>query len=571
MHNTQILIDDNAVQPDVVPSREYESALSIQQLLDQSLSRLIHSIIKFVQLENKVNRVDGLIIGTGEADFTKGNTQYNLHVKDKVFQLIDVPGIEGNESRYVHLVKDAIAKAHMVVYVNGTNKKPETVTAKKIQSYLEYGTKVYPLINVRGFSDHYEFEEDRQSLDQHGGASGALSQTIDVLSAVLGKDVLIKGHCVQGLLAFSALAYDDGSKCSTIVPARNLDLGVAQQEFFDAFPTRQDMRTFSQIDAVARTIRSKVTTFQQDIVESNKGKVREILGQYLQVLQEQLANHKSFMKKTEPEFEKCIVASKNAISEFRRRMANTRRNHVNTLFNELLEASDNIVEEDFGDKDAISRRIQQEYKKRSTKVEKKVRKDIDESVKVLQQQMLQAVSRLMEDIEHVVFQQRATLSGSGSLSFGSDMVLGYDLGLRDFGSLVAKIGSYASTGAAIGASFMGIGAIPGAVIGAVVGAIMFAYGLFTSKASKIRKAQGKVREQLELERDKALDDVAVEVRKLVTSVTKELEGDLLKKINNMQAALLQPISIFEAQITRVTKLKNQLENMPYGTIQAVQP
>ncbi|XBY08216.1 hypothetical protein ABR759_00505 [Escherichia coli] len=49
--------------------------------------------------------MDGLIIGTGEADFTKDNTHYNLRIDDKDFQLIDVPGIEGNETCYTHLVK----------------------------------------------------------------------------------------------------------------------------------------------------------------------------------------------------------------------------------------------------------------------------------------------------------------------------------------------------------------------------------------------------------------------------------------------------------------------------------
>ncbi|MGK7630651.1 hypothetical protein ACSRCY_22255, partial [Salmonella enterica] len=55
-----------------------------------------------------------------------------------------------------------------------------------------------------------------------------------------------------------------------------------------------------------------------------------------------------------------------------------------------------------------------------------------------------------------------------------------------------------------------------------------------------------------------------------SSINKELEIGLLKKVNDMQSALQQPITIFETQITRITRLKNQLEKMPYGTIQAVQ-
>lgn len=422
-------------------------AIDIQHLLDQSLSRLTQSVIRTEKLKNTSKRVDGLIIGTGESDFTKGNTHYDLHIDDKIFQLIDVPGIEGNESHYVHLVKEAIAQAHLVVYVNGTNKKPETTTARKIKSYLEYGTQVYPLINARGYADDYEFEEDREDLCRQSGADNTLRQTVDVLAPVLGAEVLLEGHCVQGMLAFSALAYDDSTQSTTIHPSREHNLAVSQQEYFSVFPDPLEMRAFSQIDAVARTIRNKVATFREDIVESNKGKVREMLGQYLQVLETQLAGHRTFLKGAEPEFDKCRAAFRNAIAEFERRIVNNRRNRWNTFFNGLNEASDAIVEDDFGDSDAISQRIQREFKTRRTGVEADMLKDTEQAVEVLQQQMLHAVERLLEDIKHVEFQQRVGFTCSGGLDFGKDMVLGYDLGLGDFGSMAFKIGSYAMTGA----------------------------------------------------------------------------------------------------------------------------
>lgn len=78
-------------------------------------------------------RVDGVIIGTGESDFTKGNHTYQLQIDNKPFQLIDVPGIEGNEQLYGHYVDDAVARAHLVFYVNGTNKKPEVATLARMR------------------------------------------------------------------------------------------------------------------------------------------------------------------------------------------------------------------------------------------------------------------------------------------------------------------------------------------------------------------------------------------------------------------------------------------------------
>lgn len=570
MDNALYLAKDGDEQLAGTSCSERKSALNIHQLLDQSLSRIIPSILQVEKLKATAKRVDGLIIGTGESDFTKGNTHYTLHIDNKDFQLIDVPGIEGNETRYIHLVKEAIAQAHMVVYVNGTNKKPETATAEKIKSYLEYGTQVYPLVNVRGFSEAYEFEEDRTDLTQQGGAADALRQTVEVLAPVLGAEVLQKGHCIQGLLAFSALAHDDNTQNTTIHPSRDHNLVVSQQEYFDVFLDRQEMRRFSQIDAVAQTIRNKVATFRENIVESNKGKVRETLGQYLTVLETQLAGHRAFLKGTEPEFDKCRVAFRKAIAEFERRIVNNRRNRWNTFFNELADASDTIVEDDFGDSDAISQRIQREFKKRRISVEEQMLKDTEQAVEVLQQLMLQAVERLLEDIKHVEFQQRVSFERSGGIDFGSDMALGYDLGLGDFGSMAFKIGSYAMTGGTIGSAFPVIGTAIGAIAGALVGVVMTLIGLFTSKSSKIRKAQGKVRDKLEGAREKALDGVSDETHKLVMAIDKELQSGLLKKVNNMQSALQQPIDIFEKQIARITRLKNQLEKMPYGTIQTVQ-
>lgn len=545
-------------------------SLNIQELLNKTLPHLVQTVIRNERLKNTLLHVDGLIIGTGEADFTKGNTRYALHIDDKTFHLLDVPGIEGNESRYINQVKEAIAEAHMVVYVNGTNKKPETATAEKIKSYLEYGTQVYPLVNVRGYADAYEFEEDRHDLTQQGGAGEALKQTVGVLQPVLGSDVLLPGNCVQGLLAFCGLAYDDATQSTTIHPSRAHNLAAQQKRYFQHFSSRREMQEFSQIDAIARVIRSKVATFREDIIESNKGKVRESLGQYLQVLNTQLTNHRVFLKKTEPEFDKCRVAFANAIAAFERRIINNRRNRWNDFFNDLMEKSDDIVEDDFGDKEAIARRISQQFKSRRVEVKKLMLQDTEEGVKALQEQMIQAVARLLQDIKHIEFQQHVDFAHGGEFEFGREIALGYDLGLRDFGSMAFKIGSYALSGATVGSAFPVIGTAIGAVAGALVGVVMTVVGFFTSKASKVRKAQGKVRDKLESARDKALDGIDDEVRNLVAAIENELKSSLLQKVNAMHTALQQPIAIFEQQITQITHLKNQLENMPYGTIQTVQ-
>ena len=126
------------VSSDDAPSLQYIEARSpaLDALVNQQLTALHDKLLAYERKKAQTRRVDGLIIGTGEADFTKGNTLYPLNYKGKRFQLIDVPGIEGDESKYAHMVREAVAKAHLVLYVNGTNKKPEKATAEKIRSYL---------------------------------------------------------------------------------------------------------------------------------------------------------------------------------------------------------------------------------------------------------------------------------------------------------------------------------------------------------------------------------------------------------------------------------------------------
>lgn len=43
---------------------------------------------------------DGLIVGNGESDYTQIYSEYHMRINGVPFTLIDVPGIEGNESKY---------------------------------------------------------------------------------------------------------------------------------------------------------------------------------------------------------------------------------------------------------------------------------------------------------------------------------------------------------------------------------------------------------------------------------------------------------------------------------------
>lgn len=336
-------------------------APELAELINSQLPELLKTATQLMSLKLNAQRTDGQIIGTGKADFTQDNTFYTLNYKGKTFQLIDVPGIEGNESKYEDMVRKAVAKAHLVFYVNGTNKKPEQGTAEKIRSYLRHGTNVCPLVNIRGNADSYEFEEDRISLESHGGAASALEQTICVLNNVLGGDVLLEGYCVHGLLGFTSLAIHSETRKTTIHSSRNNDLVIQQRNYLKYFTSPKAMYEFSQIKEVANVLHEKLDTFRDDIVENNKTKLSELLKKNINELEQALNDYQTFMKKINPEFDACREGIKQAQLSFERLIEAGRKNLWSSFFVELCEEADEIVAEHFGNNEYISSAIERAY------------------------------------------------------------------------------------------------------------------------------------------------------------------------------------------------------------------
>ena len=92
--------------------------------------------------------VDGTIIGNGSQDFTKNYKSYEFEIDGTITQLIDIPGIEGKESNYIEIIKEALKKAHLVCYVACEAKGIETKTLEKIQSYLGKNVEVLGVHNI---------------------------------------------------------------------------------------------------------------------------------------------------------------------------------------------------------------------------------------------------------------------------------------------------------------------------------------------------------------------------------------------------------------------------------------
>ncbi|MDP1445052.1 DUF4339 domain-containing protein [Acinetobacter schindleri] len=529
--------------------------------------RLVENLVTQKKLESfrlSPTKPDGLIIGTGEADFTKGNVPYEFEYSNKTFQLIDVPGIEGDEGKYEHLVKQATEKAHLVIYVNGTNKKPEEVTTRKIKSYINQYAKIYAICNVRGKADSYEFEEDQISLQQaHGDVDNVLNQTLTVLDQTIGTDYLEGGQCIQGLLAFSSLAFDKEKNETTISSSRK-DLIKSQKSYMRDFQDLDKMKSFSQVNVLEQKIVSKFATFEQDIIESNKNKILRKIENVKEEMVNQLDQHLELQNKIKKELDVGRDSILRAITDFEYGLLNKSDNAISTSFSNISDNGCEVIENNYGDQDYI--------KMKMGNIVKEQREFLEESllnIKVnLQDELMNNINEIVisigRNIEQV--QLNFNLEHSRDLEFTIGFSNTSLFDAKSMGKNLMEIGGMAALGVSIGTAFPVVGNIVGGLIGGVLGIIKTIINILSSKDSKIKKAQGVFRSNVSLAESDFKRKVRDTILQIVNVVNKDVKETLIDKIYDEYEKMEDIEKILKSQIEKLSTLNNQIKSKGYGTI-----
>ncbi len=538
-----------------------------KQYVNILTEKLIQNLALQKRLESfrlSPNKPDGLIIGTGKADFTTDNIPYEFTYQNKTFQLLDVPGIEGDEGKYEHLVKQAIEKAHLVIYVNGTNKKPEEQTTRKIKSYINQYAKIYAICNVRGKADSYEFEEDQVALTKtHKDISDVLDQTLTVLNQNIGQDLIEGGQCIQGLLAFSALAYDQNKKETTISSSRK-DLIKSQKSYMSDFSSLENMKSFSQVNALEEKIISKFATFEEDIIESNKHKIVRKIEESIGVIQEQLDKHLVFQTKIKKELDVGQDSINRLLNDFENNLSNKSNNAISSTFLNIADSGCGVIENYFGDKDAISSRIESIVKVESGQLLERL-----ETIKV---EMNQQFSKSLEEAVQRIGRSVEQIQLNFDLEHSKDLVVSNQFShqsmfdAKSMGKGLMEIGGMAALGASIGMVFPVVGNIVGGLLGGVLGLVKFVIGGLSSKQSKIKKAQSHFRTNVNSAQSDFKSQVRNSIYQMVSVVRQDTEKGIIVKIYSEYKKMQDVEWILTAQLQKLKALSHQIKSKGYGTI-----
>jgi len=261
----------------------------IKAELDARLNEQTHAERSFSKL---VPLQDGHIIGNGSSDFTRQSQAYQFTVNDQKFQLIDVPGIEGDEKQVMSAIDASVKKTHAIFYVTrsaqppGSGSEGQEGTIHKIKRQLGKQTEVWAIYNKSATNPQVL---KSPSLINENDSAG-LADMDKSLIGTLGTDTY-KGHrCVSGMPAFLASA-------SCMVP--NNPHAYSRDKFLKAMSGdeilhRSGMKSFIEfiLDEVCKNLQTKIR-------DANLNKIRGCLQDSMNILKQSRDHFFNAAKKLE--------------------------------------------------------------------------------------------------------------------------------------------------------------------------------------------------------------------------------------------------------------------------------
>lgn len=499
-----------------------------------------------ILFDDKREKEDGLIVGDGRHDFTKVYEEYHLSIEGHPFTLIDVPGIEGDESEFKEGIKKALRKAHCVFYVQGHNKKPDTATAAKINQYLGDWVKVYSIYNVRGGSSNYDEEEEREFL-----LTPNVKKTEELIKGTF-KEIL--GDVYSGNITIQALL----AMCSKAVfSSTREDLTKTQQKLLTYFGTPEKILQFSQFQTIINIVNDKSQNFTNEIVEANKQKLISLANSVKADLDKVITEQNEKITKLKEQLRSFRNNSASIISTTKGNLKNKTKRKLDNSYARLKTRIYGIIDDD------------------SIKDKKRSIKNEQENLRIsLRYDINQVVCQELEKAKSMLIAKRKELNGITSYEFeipyfhvnfaniDFDGALDeLDVSLEDVLGWATKTASTAAAGAAVGSVVPVVGTALGVVVGAAVGGIVH---LFTGKDGK-SEAKNLISKAIEEDKERAWKKMSDSLSGIHRSLDKQSHSTrnaVDRELSNIERML----DIVNRTQHHLREFSNNIINSGYGTI-----
>lgn len=500
-----------------------------------------------ILFDDKRKKEDGLIVGDGRHDFTKTYEEYHLSIAGHPFTLIDVPGIEGNESEFKDVIKTALHKAHCIFYVQGHNKKPDRATAEKIKKYLGDWVKVYSIYNVRGGVSNYDEEEERETLIT-SGILKAESLIRAEFKTILG-DVYAGHVTLQGLLAMSAKAS---------FSSKREDLIRGQQKLLKYFGGSADkVLEFSQFKILITLVEQKSSNFKSEIIEANKQKLISLAGNIATDIEQVMESQKNYLANLELNLRTINrEVCNNSMDSALRNITNKTRNAITSAYGELKSEIFDLIDNEPSNINQLAEQYQEDV---IENLENRIKSIVNDELKKVRD----TANRKIKDLDGVnikPIQFNQSIDLETEIDFSG--ALGeLDIDLADVLSWTAKTAGTAATGALVGSFIPGIGTLIGAGVGAFVGGIAHACSGDGGKADARKSVSDAI--------GKATQRAKNNVKSMLAPVIRDMDIQKLQLTNSVKTELTNIEELQETLDTfdvEISEFVNELKHKRYGRI-----
>lgn len=224
--------------------------------------------LKSNALNNLLKSSDGAIIGDGRADFTRESSKYHFDFNGVKFDILDVPGIEGDEKAVIGEILKATKKAHCVFYITRNPQPPQKGdspkgnskgTIEKIKEHLGAQTEVYSIFNKSIKAPSALSDSIIQQSDENG-LNDLDSKMRDEL-----KEHYIGRKTLSALVAFCAL----GEKMPNVELLDDSDLAQRAKGF--ARTRDKFINAYSKDELLKKSLFLDFTNFISDDLAQNVG------------------------------------------------------------------------------------------------------------------------------------------------------------------------------------------------------------------------------------------------------------------------------------------------------------
>ncbi len=480
------------------------------------------------------NWVHGAIVGDGQADFTKDASEYELNLNGKHVTLIDIPGIEGDESKYADIIKKALRRAHYVFYVHCKRQQPDEKIAYRIKKYLADWTQVYSIMNISGRPGSYDEPEERVTLL----TSEVLNQNA-IIQDAFRKTLGNLYHSNIPLQALIALA-----SCSDFPENQSLNSDSLKLKRY--FGNTDSAYQFSNMGALVRVLEQSTAAFEKIIANSQMQKLQAL---------------KIKSRKKLVEFE---TRTTNQLDELLQRLESLRsdiKSEFNSTKPRVKRDLDSIVDSQFSILLNSCYRIIDENKD-SAIVKSKIKEKVGGLPKRLDSALNYKMNDVVDKIQAYLIKRFSEFKGVDievpNLGFNfristdvdiESVVENLDVSLGDVLDVTGNTVGFAAAGAAIGSFVPGVGTIVGAAVGGGI-------GLIAGIGKKATFGDGG--------KAKAKQAIKDEITVCKSETKEQLKGvkfDICRELEKMESMLIKKVQTEIDNIESLQEERLQLYNL----------